>query len=128
MTSLSDNNRIIMLRMAGTPICSIARITGHSVPLVVKVLKNERPELLKEVRLEGRYDEQAVREQKYPSDRICFWSSESKADNDRDTFQRYVADQISEEEACERVARNNYLEMVTPAQLRNELKLLGYFR
>lgn len=69
---------------------------------------------------------QARRKLKYPSDRICFYSSQSAATEDQSNIRAYIDGEISLEILCLRLAFNNYLEYVSKTQALNELKIMGW--
>lgn len=54
--------------------------------------------------------------------------SDIAAATDRKTFQFWADGEITDEEACKRIARANLLDEVTVEQLYFNAKWLGYFR
>lgn len=71
-------------------------------------------------------EEQAHRKLHYPSDRICFYSSQSAATEDQLNMKAYVSGEITLEMLCLRLAFNNYLDYVSKTQALNELKITGW--
>lgn len=71
-------------------------------------------------------EEQARRKLHYPSDRICFYSSQSAATEDQLSMRAYIHGEITLEMLCLRLAFNNYLDYVSKQQALNELKIIGW--
>lgn len=71
---------------------------------------------------------QAKRSALFPSDRIAFRSAPDCAHTDQMLFRHLIGGRITLEECCEKVAKNNYLEVVTPEQLLNEMRIIGWIR
>lgn len=71
-------------------------------------------------------DEQKARQNRFPHDRIAFYSSEGTAARDACIFQKYKERSISLGMAISSIASNNYLQNITEEQFMNELKLCGY--
>ena len=71
---------------------------------------------------------QAERMQKFPPDRICFYSSHSSAEMDQTTFIAYENGQLSMAQAMAAIAKHNFLEFITVDQFRNAVRDLGYDR
>ena len=69
---------------------------------------------------------QAERKLNYPSDRICFYSSQSAATEDQLNMRAYIQGEITLEMLCLRLAFNNYLDYVSKQQALNELKIIGW--
>ena len=71
-------------------------------------------------------EEQARRKLHYPSDRICFYSSQTAATEDQLNMRAYIQGEITLEMLCLRLAFNNYLDYVSKQQVLNELKIIGW--
>lgn len=71
---------------------------------------------------------QAKRSALFPPDRIAFRHEIDCAHTDQMLFRHLIGGRITLEECCEKVAKNNYLEVVTPEQLLNEMRLIGWIR
>lgn len=73
------------------------------------------------------FSNQLTRSEKFPEDRIPFVrDNDMIAAMDQAIFQRYHDRQISLEMACKEIAKNNYLDMVTPEQFLNEYRIIGF--
>lgn len=72
------------------------------------------------------YDEQAFRQQKFPPDRICFYTSANSAQKDQSDMAAWKNGEITLPMLCVRLAHNNFLEEVTEAQALKALKDLGW--
>ena len=70
--------------------------------------------------------EQAEREKYYPVDRIPFLNNGLAHHLDKEAFQMYCEHRISLGDLCVMVARNNRLSDVTPTQMLNELRIIGW--
>ncbi len=69
---------------------------------------------------------QKARQERFPHDRIAFYTSESIAARDACIFQKYKERSISLGMAMSSIASNNYLQNITEEQFMNEFKLCGY--
>ena len=72
------------------------------------------------------YEEQAFRQRKFPSDRICFYTSANSAQKDQSDMADWKNGYITLQMLCVRLAKNNFLEEVTEQQALKALKDLGW--
>lgn len=72
--------------------------------------------------------EQSARRFGFPPNRIPFQKSEKIAEKDTGAFRRLMAGRITLEQCCAEIAFNNKLDEVTPNQLINELKIMGWIK
>ena len=71
---------------------------------------------------------QAKRSALFPPDRIAFRHAIDCAHADQMLFRHLISGRITLEECCAKVAKNNYLEVVTPEQLIHEMRIIGWIR
>ena len=69
---------------------------------------------------------QRIRMEKFPPDRIAFYSSVDSAQRDASTFRSFSTGHLPISIAIEWIRRNNHLPYVTERQFLNEYRICGY--
>ena len=116
-------NKGFVIILAGLSFFNISMIR-------LKVRNDEYGKQRKHMGIEKIKEIQEKRIEKFPEDRIPFYSGGTAAQEDRKNMMSYQRGEIGIQRLCRLIEKSNFLpeDSVSPEMMRNELRQIGYAR